>query len=218
MLQTLARVTTEVERADGATHRHARDVMATARRSFTRSGLQKVWDAVLDAELDEARAGDPAVWQRVARERFAPGVEGPVYLRAYAGYRLASALLASGRREDAVSVMGAAADQARSLRAVPLESSIASVARRGRLPVTGVVREHAEVATDGFALTPREQEVLQVVAEGRSNAQIADLLFISTKTVSVHVSNILAKLGASSRAEAAAIAHAHGLVQIARGA
>lgn len=219
MLHTLARAITTVERADGGTHRQARDVMATARRSFTPSGLQKVWDAVLDAELDEGGADDPVLWERATQELSVPGVEGPVYLRAYTGYRCAGALLATGRREDAASVLQEAADRARSLRAVPLESSIVSVARRGRLPVTGVVREQAEVATDGFALTPREHEVLQLVAEGRSNAQIADLLFISAKTVSVHVSNILSKLGASSRAEAAAIAHARGLVEIAaRGA
>lgn len=58
-------------------------------------------------------------------------------------------------------------------------------------------------------LTPREREVLTLVAAGRSNRAIADELFISVKTVSVHVSNILAKLGVSSRTEAAAWAHAH---------
>jgi DNA-binding CsgD family transcriptional regulator/tetratricopeptide (TPR) repeat protein len=58
-------------------------------------------------------------------------------------------------------------------------------------------------------LTPREREVLTLVAAGRSNRAIADELFISVKTASVHVSNILAKLGVSSRTEAAAWAHAH---------
>lgn len=56
-------------------------------------------------------------------------------------------------------------------------------------------------------LTPREEEVLALVAQGRTNGEIGKQLFISTKTVSVHVSNILAKLGAASRTEAAAIAH-----------
>jgi site-specific DNA recombinase len=60
-------------------------------------------------------------------------------------------------------------------------------------------------AGDGVSLTPRELEVLRLVAEGRSNRQIADELFISTRTVSVHVSHILAKLSVSSRAEAAAV-------------
>ena len=64
-----------------------------------------------------------------------------------------------------------------------------------------------EGSPDRHGLTPREFEVLGLVAAGRSNAAIGDELFISAKTVSVHVSNIMAKLGASSRGEAAAIAH-----------
>ena len=62
-----------------------------------------------------------------------------------------------------------------------------------------------------FALTPREREVLALVADGRTNRQIAAELFISEKTASVHVSNILAKLGVGNRAEAAAVAHRVGL-------
>ncbi len=62
------------------------------------------------------------------------------------------------------------------------------------------------------ALTAREREILGHVAEGRSNGEIAKLLFISAKTVSVHVSNILGKLGAAGRTEAAAIAHRQGLL------
>jgi DNA-binding NarL/FixJ family response regulator len=56
-------------------------------------------------------------------------------------------------------------------------------------------------------LTRRELDVLRLVADGLSNGQIGARLYISTKTVSVHVSNILAKLGVSSRTEAAAVAH-----------
>ena len=61
-------------------------------------------------------------------------------------------------------------------------------------------------------LTPREAEILALVAEGRSNGEIGKQLFISTKTVSVHVSNILAKLEAVSRTEAAAVARRRGLL------
>jgi DNA-binding CsgD family transcriptional regulator len=62
------------------------------------------------------------------------------------------------------------------------------------------------------ALTAREREILALVADGRSNGEIARQLFISTKTVSVHVSNILAKLGAGGRTEAAAVARRQGLL------
>jgi DNA-binding NarL/FixJ family response regulator len=65
---------------------------------------------------------------------------------------------------------------------------------------------------DTGSLTAREREVLELVAEGRSNSEIARHLFISAKTVSVHVSNILAKLGASGRTEAASLARQRGLL------
>ncbi len=78
--------------------------------------------------------------------------------------------------------------------------------RLGDRPVT--VRRKASATT----LTARESEILALVAEGRSNGEIGGQLFISTKTVSVHVSNILGKLGASGRTEAAAIARRRGLL------
>jgi DNA-binding CsgD family transcriptional regulator len=62
-----------------------------------------------------------------------------------------------------------------------------------------------------FGLTRREREVLALVAEGRSNREVAAALFISPKTASVHVSNILSKLGVDGRGEAAALAHRVGL-------
>jgi NarL family two-component system response regulator LiaR len=78
-----------------------------------------------------------------------------------------------------------------------------------------LVREVRELAVRRRPLdqlSPRELEVLRLVADGRSNRQIAEELFISVKTASVHVSNILAKLGVASRVEAAAVAHRAGLV------
>ncbi|MDR3082936.1 MAG: response regulator transcription factor, partial [Streptomyces sp.] len=60
---------------------------------------------------------------------------------------------------------------------------------------------------ESLGLTSRERDVLRLVAAGRSNRQIAEELFISPKTASVHVSNILAKMGVSGRGEAAALAH-----------
>ena len=66
-----------------------------------------------------------------------------------------------------------------------------------------------------LGLTPREQEVLALVAYGRTNRQIADELFISENTAGVHVSNILGKLDVKGRGEAAALAYRLGLVDAA---
>ncbi|WP_131741362.1 response regulator transcription factor, partial [Actinomadura roseirufa] len=85
------------------------------------------------------------------------------------------------------------------------------LAARARLPmeVAEPPAEPAPVRVPGgeLGLTPRESEVLRLVAEGRSNRQIGEALFISARTAGVHVSNILAKLEVSSRTQAAALAH-----------
>jgi DNA-binding NarL/FixJ family response regulator len=79
-------------------------------------------------------------------------------------------------------------------------------ARRSHLKVDPVAADRGPTPGDGghSALTPREREVLRHVVAGRSNAEIAKVLFISDKTVSVHVSNILRKSGTATRVEAAA--------------
>jgi DNA-binding CsgD family transcriptional regulator/tetratricopeptide (TPR) repeat protein len=121
--------------------------------------------------------------------------------------RLAAALHAAGEATEARRLVTAARDTARRLRAEPLLAELRIVAgstdRRGR-------EEHT---TASVALTAREQEILGLVAQGRTNGEIGRQLFISTKTVSVHVSNILAKLGAAGRTEAAAIARREGVLQ-----
>jgi DNA-binding NarL/FixJ family response regulator len=109
---------------------------------------------------------------------------------------------------------------ARRIGAEPVAAEAAALARRARLSLdlakTGDEPTSAaqpEPADDfaRFGLTEREREVLLLVAAGRSNPQIAQVLHISAKTASVHVSNILAKLGVSGRVEAAAVAHRLGI-------
>jgi DNA-binding NarL/FixJ family response regulator len=102
--------------------------------------------------------------------------------------------------------------------AVPIAAEAAALARRARLnlapePAPGRDLEQAGQADElaRFGLTEREREVLILLAAGRSNPEIAQALFISAKTASVHVSNILAKLGVSGRVEAAAVAHRLGV-------
>ncbi|MEU8801652.1 AAA family ATPase [Spirillospora sp. NPDC048819] len=106
-------------------------------------------------------------------------------------------------RDAAASLLRRAAGLAGELGAVPLREHIGLLARRARL----ALGDGEAPSRPGLGLTPREAEVLRLVAEGRSNRDIAGALFISAKTASVHVSNILAKLGVSTRTEAAATAH-----------
>jgi DNA-binding CsgD family transcriptional regulator len=146
---------------------------------------------------------DPARWEAAA-EGFDYGY---TYEVARTRWRLAEALLLEGRRDEAGDQARTAHALAEALGAAPLLGALEALARRGRLDL-GVP---ASPAQDGAGLTPREQEVLRLVAAGRSNGQIAEALFISRKTASVHVSNILAKLGVHTRTEAAAAAHRLGL-------
>jgi DNA-binding CsgD family transcriptional regulator len=80
------------------------------------------------------------------------------------------------------------------------------------LAVAGDPQPAAERA-DTFGLSGREKEVLALVAQGRTNREIGEHLFISQKTVGVHVGNILSKLAVSGRVEAAAVAIRLGLTE-----
>jgi DNA-binding CsgD family transcriptional regulator len=133
----------------------------------------------------------------------------------------AEAALACGDRDGAAERLGRAAALAAALGAQPLGEQIAILARRARIRLDGSAGDAAVPADDGageLGLTERELEVLRLVAEGRSNREIAGELFISPKTASVHVSNILGKLGVASRGEAAARAHSLRLFDPAGGA
>ncbi|MET8811980.1 AAA family ATPase [Streptomyces sp. NPDC004549] len=127
-------------------------------------------------------------------------------------YQLAEALLAEGgedERDRAVELLRLCAAVAGHLGARPLAEAVARLVRRARLTLARVPKQPLTVADPAAALglTGREQDVLRLVSAGRTNRQIAEELFISPKTASVHVSNILAKLGVASRGEAAALAH-----------
>ena len=106
-------------------------------------------------------------------------------------------------------MLATATEQATTLGARLLTERLAALAHRAGL---GPAAEGPVSLLAG--LTPREIEVLQLVAAGNSNGEIGSALFISTKTASVHVSNILAKLGVSGRGEAAALAYRLGLVPV----
>jgi DNA-binding CsgD family transcriptional regulator/tetratricopeptide (TPR) repeat protein len=131
---------------------------------------------------------------------------GHVYETARSRVRLAAVLRATGKVAEAGEQMATARAVAMRLGAEPLLAELRSLGTTERAsPRASVSRPH-------LPLTPREGEVLALVAAGRSNREIALQLFISAKTVSVHVSNILAKLDAAGRTEAVAIARRRGLL------
>ncbi|WP_189819326.1 helix-turn-helix transcriptional regulator [Streptomyces olivaceoviridis] len=136
------------------------------------------------------------------------------YALARVRHRLAAVLLAEGgddERERAVELLRLAGAVAAHLGARPLADAVARLAQRARLTLTGAARRAPADPAAALGLTSRERDVLRLVAAGRTNRQIAAELFISPKTASVHVSNILGKLGVSGRGEAAAVAHRLGL-------
>ena len=160
------------------------------------------WLAWAEAELSRAAGeNDPEKWRSVGTT-FGPAF---VYETARVRWRLAEALAEAGRRDEAQQEWQLASAAAGELGATRLRAALTELGRRARFgPGTRQV-------TRLGGLTNRELEVLRSVAAGRSNREIAAELFISDKTVSVHVSSILGKLGAASRTEAAAIARDNGL-------
>lgn len=166
----------------------------------------QAWATRLAAEESrlQGRAA-PELW-RSAVEQFGYG---HVYEQARSRFRLAEALLAGDDRAGAAAELKDAHAVAVRLGAEPLRAAIEALARRARLAAEVTGERQAEVSD---VLTPREAEVLALVAQGLTNRQIGARLFISEKTASVHVSNILAKLSASGRAEAVAIAADRGLL------
>jgi DNA-binding NarL/FixJ family response regulator len=158
-----------------------------------------------------AAPGDetPAIQIQAAFDAAAAAWEddGQPYPRAVALLHAAQAALAAADRDGAAARLRRAAEIADGLGARPLAEEIQALARNARIRPDGGQATHSADPATPLGLTVREFEVLRLVADGRSNPEIAARLFISAKTASVHVSNILAKVGVSSRGEAAAAAH-----------
>ena len=185
----------------------ARAALQRARDKGRQVGPEAVaWLARAEAEWTRVEGrSDPAGWAAAA-DAFGYGY---LYEEARCRWRLAEALLGDGRRLEAAEAARAAHEIAERLGARPLLAELEALGRRGRLDLG--VEPPGQPGAAAPGLTPRELEVLRLVAAGRSNGQIAETLFISRKTASVHVSNILAKLGVHTRTEAAAAAHRLGL-------
>jgi len=195
-----------------------RDALARARIHMDRlhaaaedgGPVERAWLATGLAEHGRAVAdNDPARWQdaALAWDR----LERP-YCAATMRARQAEALVEAGDREHAAEVVAAALAVAEQLGAGWLGGELNGLAARGRLEGVGARADGGSADGAGgsetpFGLTPRELQVLTLIAEGATNRQIGAALYMAEKTASVHVSRILSKLGVSSRTQAAAVAH-----------
>jgi DNA-binding CsgD family transcriptional regulator len=207
-------------------------IAGVAATMHTSSPPQAGYQALVTAEHARATGADDAglwaaavtAWRRAAEPH-------PL---SYSLLRLAEVHSSGGDRDAAADAVQQAHALAERIGAAPIAAEAAALARRTRLPLAPGPADPAGVPGDGkprghsvghsaghpvepvdelarFGLTDREREVLLLVAAGHSNPEIAKALFISAKTASVHVSNILAKLGVGGRVEAAAVVHRLGV-------
>ena len=224
VLGTAAAGQAGAERA--AARARADQLLLDGRRVVERDREQKVvtgpesaaWAVRLEAEhlrwrwaaqVDPPPADDLVEAWRRAEEAFV--VHGHQFELARVRARLAQVLRATGEAMAADEVARQAVAVARDLGTGPLLAELGDALPELRAEARPRSRRPADEGQP-TRLTPREREILELVAQGRSNGEIGRQLFIATKTVSVHVSNVLAKLGASSRTEAAALARRHGLL------
>jgi len=187
------------------------DDMATSEIAWVR--------ALLHAELARAQGEDaPSMWAAI---RPALAARPTPYLEAYVLWRQVEATPPG--TTEAAEPLRVAWGMASAMGAAPLATRLEALARRRRIDLTppavarGIESGTAAEPADPFGLTAREREILRLLAEGYTNRRIAEALFISESTAGVHVSNILGKLGVTSRTEAATTAVRLGLDRLAAG-
>ncbi|HEY5990781.1 MAG TPA: response regulator transcription factor, partial [Streptosporangiaceae bacterium] len=200
-------------RADpAAAQARAEHILATAHDAMARiaaavgcrSPVFSLLETLSAAQLSRIPGpGDSGLWHQVAADELA----GP-YLAGYARLQQAASLLARRRRGEASAALRDAEAAARQIKATPMSAEIATLARRARIDLAAPAPTPPP-DPDPAGLTPREREVVTLLRDGLSNAEIARTLYISEKTASVHVSNILRKLGVTSRLQAATAAQSH---------
>ncbi len=226
-VQRIARVTAvgllvEADRAQRARDLREpaaeRDALANARIHIERlqavaeagGPVERAWLALGSAEYERAQGhGDGPRWIEAAEAWDA--LQRP-YRGAIARWRGAEAFIEAEDREAATDAARAGLETARALGSRWLVDQLTALASRARLEL-GVARaasdgeEPVDSEEDPFGLTPRERQVLALLAEGATNRQIGTALYMAEKTASVHVSRILSKLGVRTRTQAAAVAH-----------
>lgn len=159
-------------------------------------------EARMNAELNRLQGENDVKLWRIAVSTAAPFK----YWQAVARWRLAEALANDGRRDEAGAELRTAHTDAVHIGAAPLRAAVEALAKRARFTLSGLEPDSDDL------LTPRERSVLELVASGLTNRQIGEQLYISEKTASVHLSRVMAKLGAGSRTEAVSLAYDRGLL------
>lgn len=221
LLERLRSLTGNLDPAASAVHRAA---------ALYRSMCDGEWSRIEGDSSPEIWESAAAAWDEMRHP----------YPAAYCRWRLAEALLArQSRSAQATRALRAAAEAALLMGAEPLRRELKALAARASIkldpptPQASVMPRHSTARAGGDAgarphsahtgeraglgtaakLSPRELEVLRLVAQGHTNREIAGILFISEKTAGVHITHILEKLGVRSRVEATAYAHRAGLVE-----
>jgi DNA-binding NarL/FixJ family response regulator len=218
MVRTVAAVERELDaRAHGAVTEtgslgdELTQFVADARSASEATAFEEAETAHASAALTQLRVGHPELWATAAA---AWQRAGDPWNTAVAQMHEALAAAGTGAFARAEDALQAAYQSAVSLGAASLIDRVESVARGARLRVAPpAVSQLDDDAAPRLGLTPREAEVLGLVAGGLTNRQIGERLFVSEKTASVHVSNILRKLAVTSRVEAAAVAQRAGIGQ-----
>jgi len=204
------------------THREALTRLVTTRATLTGTAFQPscpddtvevAWAAMFAAE--SARAG--GVEDQVGPWRAAVAAcaeAGLGWDQQVSTWRLATELIGSGASgSEAGGLLRGVHDYTVQHNATPLQTCVEELAASARLSLTSPMVPTATTVPTAFGgLTPRENEVLAHLVANRTNAEIAQSLFISEKTVSVHVSNLLRKTATGSRREVAALAQRVGWV------
>ncbi|MBB4480672.1 helix-turn-helix transcriptional regulator [Rhizobium etli] len=180
-----------------------------AGRAPRRNKVEDAENLEISAEMSRATASDINMWEAVSRSW--ADLNQP-FRQAYALMQAGAAALNAAKRVHAARNFRQAFRLAQSVGAQLLSDQIEAFAAKARIDLRD--GEDDCVGKAPFGLTDRELEVLRLIADGQSNRDIARNLFISSKTASVHVSNILSKLSVPSRGAAAAIAHRLRIVEL----